>query len=114
MSPHRVVACAAVTLAASVALSPSPAAAKPRACGKLVRPSLIVKVIAIRGVSCRTARHVATIYATADAPKPWKCDIGTGQKYAGAEIAAMCGYGGHGSLLRRPHAFVTVQLHQAG
>jgi hypothetical protein len=112
MARRHIAVCGCLALAA--AFSPSPAAAKPRNCGNLARPGTTFRVIAIRGVSCKTARHVATVFQTADAPKPWKCTIGTGQKYRGKEIGTMCGYGGKGGLLSRPHAFVTVILDNVG
>jgi hypothetical protein len=112
MARKHLAACACVALVAAAA--PSGATAKARNCGNLARPGTTYRVIALRGVSCKTAKRIATLDASSTAPAPWKCQVGLGKKYAGKEIGSMCGYGGHGSLLKRPHAFVTVILHNLG
>jgi hypothetical protein len=74
----------------------------------------VLRVYALRGVSCAKAVAAAKKFATGDAPAPWHCLTGTGQLYRGKAIAMACGYGSRGPVRQRKHAFVAVQEHTSG
>lgn len=74
----------------------------------------VLRVYALRGVSCAKAVAAAKKFATGDAPAPWHCLTGTGQLYRGKPIAIACGYGSRGPVRQRKHAFVAVQEHTSG
>ena len=60
----------------------------------------VLRVYALRGVSCAKAVAAAKKFATGDAPAPWHCLTGTGQTYHGKAIAMACGYGSRGQVVK--------------
>jgi hypothetical protein len=115
MLQHRS-ALAAVVAALAVALVPAaPSHAATRKCSTFSGAGGdVLRVYALRGVSCKKAVAVAKQFATGEAPAPWHCLSGTGQTYRGKAIASACGYGSRGPVRQRKHAFVTVQEHTSG
>ena len=115
MLQHRS-ALAAVVAALAVALVPAaPGHAATRKCSTFSGAGGdVLRVYALRGVSCKKAVAVATQFATGEPPAPWHCLSGTGQTYRGKAIASACGYGSRGPVRQRKHAFVTVQEHTSG
>lgn len=93
-------------------LAAAPAAeAKAQRCGDFsAAGGAVRRVYAIRGVTCRTALRVAKADARGTAPAPWRCATAFSGRYAGRPLAAKCGYGGGGSLLRRHHALAVVEV----
>ena len=115
MLQHRS-ALAAVVAALAVALVPAaPGHAATRKCSTFSGAGGdVLRVYALRGVSCKNAVAVAKQFATGEPPAPWHCLSGTGQTYRGKAIASACGYGSRGPVRQRKHAFVTVQEHTSG
>jgi hypothetical protein len=75
----------------------------------------VLRVYALRGVTCSTALRVSRAFSTTPTPPaPWRCLTGTGQRYHGQAISFACGYGSRGPVMRRAHAFVAVQAHTSG
>jgi hypothetical protein len=107
---------ATASMLAAVALAIAPASqAAVRSCGTLsAAGGDVLRVYALRGVSCAKAMAAAKKFATGDAPAPWHCLTGTGQTYRGKAIAMACGYGSRGPVRRRKHAFLAVQEHTSG
>ena len=104
---------ALVALGAALLVAPA-AKAEATNCGTFSRPSVVLRVYAIRGVSCATALRVAKRDAAGGAPAPWRCAVSSGaERYHGRPVYSKCGYGGGGSLLKRHHAFVVVQRNSA-
>ena len=104
---------ALVALGAALLVAPA-AKAEATNCGKFARPSAVLQVYAIRGVSCRTAVRVAKLDAAGRAPAPWACATSFGgERYRGRPVRSKCGHGGGGSILKRRHAFVVVQRNSA-
>jgi hypothetical protein len=115
MLQHRS-ALAAVVAALAVTLVPAaPGHAATRKCSTFSGAGGdVLRVYALRGVSCRKAVAVAKQFATGEPPAPWHCLSGTGQTYRGKAIASACGYGSRGPVRQRKHALVTVQEHTSG
>jgi hypothetical protein len=115
MASHRI-ALAGVVAALAVAVLPTPPAdGATRKCSTFSGAGGdVLRVYALRGVSCKKALAVAKAFSTGDAPSPWHCLTGTGQKYQGKALAMACGYGSRGPVRKRKHAFVAVQEHSAG
>ncbi len=104
---------ALAALTATLLVAPA-AEAKPTNCGTFSRPSVVLRVYAIRGVSCATAVRVAKLDAAGSAPAPWRCSTSSGtEQYRGRPVYSKCGHGGGGPLLKRRHAFVVVQRNSA-
>lgn len=75
----------------------------------------VLRVYALRGVSCGKAVRVARVFSTMPTPPaPWRCLTGTGQRYRGKAVSFACGYGSRGPVMKRAHAFVAVQAHTSG
>ena len=91
----------------AVALMPGTASAR-RSCGTIPSTSVYprARVIAIRGVSCATARRVARSYDNrGSAPSPWRCGLAHGDR----PRLFSCGYpAGGGSLTRSRHALEAI------
>jgi len=113
----------AAALAAVLALSViGSAGAQParvssvRTCGTLsAAGGDVLRVYAVRGVTCRRALRVARVFATTPTPpSPWHCLTGTGQRYRGKAVSFACGYGSRGPVMKRAHAVVAVQAHTSG
>lgn len=99
-----------IVMVAALAVTPA-AQAKTRRCGQFAAAGGAVRrVYAIRGVTCATALRVAKQDAQSTAPAPWRCATVFSGRFAGHALAAKCGYGGGGPLLRRRHAFAVVQI----
>ena len=115
MRSHRS-ALAGVIAAVAVALVPAaPGHAATRKCSTFSGAGGdVLRVYALRGVSCGKAVAAAKKFATGEAPAPWHCLTGTGQTYRGKAIAMACGYGSRGPVRQRKHAFVAVQEHTSG
>ena len=115
MLQHRS-ALAGVVAALAVALVPAaPGHAATRKCSTFSGAGGdVLRVYALRGVSCAKAIAAAKAFAVGDAPAPWHCLTGTGQRYRGKAISFACGYGSRGPVRQRKHAFVAVQEHSAG
>jgi hypothetical protein len=116
---HRKALGTSVVTALVLALAMSSAggaASTVRSCGTMsAAGGDVLRVYALRGVTCRSAMHVARVFsATPTAPKPWRCLTGTGQRYRGKAVSFACGYGSHGPVMKRKHAFVAVQAHTSG
>jgi hypothetical protein len=109
------VATASMLAAVALAIAPTSQAAA-RSCGTLsAAGGDVLRVYALRGVDCKTAKRVArTFSATPTAPKPWHCLTGTGQSYRGKPVSLACGYGSRGPVMKRKHALVAVQAHTSG
>lgn len=98
-----------VVVLAALALAPS-AQAKAHRCGEFsASGGTVLRVYAIRGVTCAKAISVAKQDARGTAPAPWRCATATSGTFAGKPVYARCGYGGGGPILKRDHAFVVVQ-----
>ena len=113
---HHRSALAGVIAAVAVALVPAaPGHAATRTCSTFSGAGGdVLRVYALRGVSCGKAVAAAKKFAIGDAPAPWHCLTGTGQTYRGKAIAMACGYGSRGPVRQRKHAFVAVQEHTSG
>ena len=109
----RIAAAAALV---ALALIPSAGEAAARSCGTLSSGGGdVLQVYVLRGVSCKKAENVARVVsATPNAPSPWHCLTGTGQRYGGKAVSFACGYGSRGPVMKRKHAFVAVQAHTSG
>ncbi len=104
---------ALVVVLGALAIAPSAEAA--HSCGTFSGAGGdVIRVYALRGVSCKKALDVAHVVAQSNPPSPWHCLTGTGQRYRGKAISFACGYGSRGPVMKRRHAFVAVQLHTAG
>ncbi len=115
MLSHRIATAGAIAALAVAALPAASAHGATRKCSTFSGGGGdVLRVYALRGVSCKKAVDVARAFATGDAPSPWHCLTGTGQKYAGKALAMACGYGSRGPVRKRKHAFVAVQEHSAG
>jgi hypothetical protein len=99
-----------------LALIPSAGEAAVRSCGTLsAAGGDVLQVYALRGVTCKKAESVARVFSsTPNAPSPWHCMTGTGQRYRGKAVSLACGYGSRGPVMKRKHAFVAVQAHTSG
>jgi hypothetical protein len=99
-----------------LALMPSASEAAVRMCGTTSAPGGdVLRVYALRGVTCQKAMSVARAFsATPSAPAPWHCLTGTGQRYRGKAVSFACGYGSRGPVMKRKHALVAVQAHTSG
>jgi hypothetical protein len=106
---------AVLPLSAVASAGPMPARSV-RSCGTLsAAGGDVLRVYALRGVSCRRAERVARVFSsTPTAPAPWHCLTGTGQRYRGKAVSFACGYGSRGPVMKRRHAFVAVQAHTSG
>ncbi len=102
-----VLLCVSVVGLLAVALTPGTASAR-RSCGTIPSTSVYprARVIAIRGVSCATARRVARSYDNrGSAPSPWRCGLAHGDR----PRLFSCGYpAGGGSLTRSRHALEAI------
>jgi hypothetical protein len=115
-------AAAIVALAVALPLATAAHAALPertpvvRTCATLsASGGDVLRVYALRGVTCNEALHVARVFSTTPtAPAPWHCLTGTGQRYRGRAVSFACGYGSRGPVMKRSHAFVAVQAHSSG
>ena len=104
----------AVAVASATAAPPDTAHAA-RSCGTLsAAGGDVLRVYALRGVACRTALRVTRVVSSSDPPAPWHCLTGIGQRYRGKPVSFACGYGSHGPVMKRAHAFVAVQAHTSG
>jgi hypothetical protein len=68
-----------------------------------------IKIVILRGVSCRTARRVARAYDRGTPPRPWVCLLAHApfDKINGRDVGFSCARGGRrGDIRRWPHAFV--------
>jgi hypothetical protein len=104
-----VVAAAALTLALPASAdADSASTAARRSCGTIESTSVYpyARVIAIRGVSCRTARRVAKRYdSRGTAPRGWKCALAHNDR----PRLFSCGSGGRrGDLRRWPRALEAI------
>jgi hypothetical protein len=98
----------------ALALAPSAEGAV-RSCGTFGSAGGdVIRVYALRGVSCKKALDVARVVAQTNPPSPWHCLTGIGQRYRGKAISFACGYGSRGPVMKRAHAFVAVQAHTSG
>lgn len=95
------------TLAAPAAADPDAAAAR-RSCGTISSTSVYpyARVVAIRGVSCRTARRVARRYdRSGGQSRGWRCGLAHGDR----PRLFSCGSGGRrGDLRRFPRALEAI------
>jgi hypothetical protein len=97
-----------------LAMAPG-AQAAPHSCGTFSGAGGdVLRVYALRGVSCKKALSVGRIVAQLNPPSPWHCLTGTGQRYRGKAVSFACGYGSRGPVMQRVHAFVAVQAHTSG
>jgi hypothetical protein len=69
-----------------------------------------IKIVILRGVSCRTARRVARVYdRRRTPPRPWRCALAHApfDRIDARDVGFSCGRGGRrGDIRRWPHAFV--------
>ena len=101
------VCCGALAAVAVALLIPEEASAR-RSCGTISSTSVYprARVVAIRGVSCATARRVARSFDNGGrAPSPWRC----GLAHSDRPRLFSCGYPARGGDLRRSrHALEAV------
>lgn len=118
--PNTSFATALAIVLALVVITPAGASPTPkpavRACGTLgAAGGDVLRVYALRGVTCGKALRVARVFSTTPtAPAPWHCLTGTGQRYRAKAVSFACGYGSRGPVMKRRHAFVAVQAHTSG
>ena len=97
-----------VALALPTATQADGAASARRSCGKITSTSVYpyARVVAIRGVSCRTARRVAKRYDNrGTAPRGWRCALAHNDR----PRLFSCGSGGRrGDLRRWPRALEAI------
>jgi hypothetical protein len=97
-----------VALAAAGAAQAGGEASARRSCGTIESTSVYpyARVVAIRGVTCRTARRVAKRYdSTGRAPRGWRCALAHNDR----PRLFSCGSGrGSGDLRRRPRALEAI------
>jgi hypothetical protein len=113
--PSRGPLLSAVAVVAALAFGPPVAAgadgadaAARRSCGTIQSTSVYpyARVIAIRGVTCRTARRVAKRYdSTGRAPRGWRCALAHNDR----PRLFSCGSGGRrGDVRRWPRALEAI------
>jgi hypothetical protein len=103
-----------VTMLAGVAFALSfaaaPAEARRTCPGTVQFGGKANKIVILRGVSCRTARHVVRVYDRRfRGPRPWACALAHPpfDRIDGRIVGFACGRGGRrGNIRRWPHAFV--------
>ena len=116
MLRHRSVL-AGVVAALAVALVPAaPGHAATRTCSTFSGAGGdVLRVYALRGVSCAKAVAAAKKFATGDAPAPVALPHGDrADSIAARRSPSACGYGSRGPVRQRKHAFVAVQEHTSG
>ena len=113
---HHRSALAGVIAAVAVALVPAaPGHAATRTCSTFSGAGGdVLRVYALRGVSCAKAVAAAKKFATATRRHRGTASRGPGRLYRGKAIAMACGYGSRGPVRQRKHAFVAVQEHTSG
>ena len=81
---------------------------KRRSCGTIRSTSVYpyARVVAIRGVGCRTARRVARRYdSRGTAPRGWRCALAHGDR---PRLFSCGSAGGSGDLRKRPRALEAI------
>lgn len=100
--------------AGSLSIADSPAGAARRDCGVISGSGsagmALVRVVVLRGVSCRTARRVARAFnQDRTLPRPWKCFLAhpTPAELRRDPTVFSCAYGGRrGNVRKWPHALL--------
>jgi hypothetical protein len=108
----------AALVAAVISLAAAgPAAAARHSCGSVTLFGTPVRVVALRGVRCTTAKRITRGIHDGSAQRAgWSCALAHApfDRIGGRDVAFSCGRGGRSGDLRRwPHAFVGTVPHRA-
>jgi hypothetical protein len=97
-------------LVVGLSLAAAPAEARRTCPGTAQFAGTSIKIVILRGASCRTARRVVRVYDRRfRAPRPWVCALAHApfDRIDGRIVGFSCGRGGRrGNIRRWPHAFV--------
>jgi hypothetical protein len=105
----RVLAILLAGVLVGLSFAAAPAEARRTCPGTVTFARKQIKIVILRGVSCRTARRVTRAFDRGRPPRPWVCLLAHApfDKINGRDVGFSCARGGRrGDIRRWPHAFV--------
>jgi len=105
----RVFAILLAGMLVGLAFTAAPSEARRTCPGTVTFAKKQIKIVILRGVSCRTARRVTRAYNRGRPPRPWVCLLAHApfDRINGRDVGFSCAHGGRrGNIRRWPHAFV--------